>query len=563
MDKIDVEKFANLEKIGEGKCANIYRNGSIVYKILKENSDSKRFYSKEMLQQLVGVKSDLCVFPNEILEDNEGNLLGYSMDLVSGRKMKDIIAMLSFEQLQSVIAKAEHDVGEISKQGIIFDDIHDDNVMWNEETQRIQIIDTDFFKKTENNPNLDNINYQRFARTIQYMIDSRIDRYGKTENEELIPFYDLTSLKNKDGKQLSINEYILNLKSSIENDFGRQFNNLNEIEVALQEKQDEFEEKQHMEQVANNLTIKEKFIRFLAQSKHIKKLSFINKLIDRQIKMLPTDVQEVVNQSRVDDFQEQPQKANDTDERKKFIQKLRNYSPYITTENLKQVDVSEIDLKNSYFHFTGKKNLERISREGLKPQIGGASKMKNEEQSRVYLSRGGKGIIEIKNSFIHEFKKLRVCDIPEEYRRYFDIKDYSSQEQVDEKAVYDAMEKRFKDEIYFQVSAKEGEDFLIEDQYDGVFAEDFSRENLREMFEQRPARDIKGKANHTISPEQLTRLSTEKGDTAFDIVNYLYNRLLENAKKVGKENSVKWANSDLNSFFEYIKQREIDAGERF
>ena len=225
--------------------------------------------------------------------------------------------------------------------------------------------------------------------------------------------------------------------------------------------------------------------------------------------------------------------------------------------SLKQVNVSGIDLNNSYFHFTRRDNLGRISREGLKPQIGGASKMKNEEQSRVYLSRGGKGIIEIKNSFIHEFKKLRVCDIPEEYRKYFDIKDYSSQEQVDEKTVYDAMEKRFKDEIYFQVSAKEGEDFLIEEQYDGVFAEDFSRESLREMFEQNPERDIKGKVNHTISPEQLTRLSTEKGDTAFDIVKYLYNRLLENAKKVGKEDSVKWANSDLNSFFEYIEQREI------
>ena len=87
-------------------------------------------------------------------------------------------------------------------------------------------------------------------------------------------------------------------------------------------------------------------------------------------------------------------------------------------------------------------------------------------------------------------------------------------------------------------------------------------ESLRKMFEQGPKRDIKGKANHTISPKQLTRLSTEKGDTAFDIVNYLYNKLLENAKKVGKEDSVKWANSDLNSFFEYIKQREIDAGEK-
>ena len=219
--------------------------------------------------------------------------------------------------------------------------------------------------------------------------------------------------------------------------------------------------------------------------------------------------------------------------------------------SLGQVDVSGIDLNNSYFHFTKRDNLGRISREGLKPQIGDASKMNKEEQSRVYLSQGGKGIIGIKNSFIHEFKKLRICDIPEEYRKYFDIKDYSSQEQVDEKKVYDAMEKRFKDEIYFQVSAKEWEDFLIEEQCNGIF---------------NPERDIKGKVNHTIRPEQLTRLSTKKGDTAFDIVSYLYNRLLENAKKVGKEdavNSVKEFNADLNSFFEYIKQREIETGERF
>ena len=90
------------------------------------------------------------------------------------------------------------------------------------------------------------------------MIDSKINQYGKTENEELIPFYNLANLKTKNGKQLSINEYISNLKSIIENDFGRQFNNLNEIEEVLKEKQYEFEEIQHLEQVANNLTIKEK-----------------------------------------------------------------------------------------------------------------------------------------------------------------------------------------------------------------------------------------------------------------------------------------------------------------
>ena len=67
--KVNAKEIEKQEKIGEGKCANIYRNGSTVYKILKEKSDSKRFYSKEMLQQLAGVKSDLCRFPNEILSE--------------------------------------------------------------------------------------------------------------------------------------------------------------------------------------------------------------------------------------------------------------------------------------------------------------------------------------------------------------------------------------------------------------------------------------------------------------------------------------------------------------
>ncbi|MBO5479293.1 MAG: hypothetical protein J6A04_06390 [Clostridia bacterium] len=332
--KISVEEIEGLEKIGEGKCANIYRNGSIVYKILKENVDSRKFYSKEMLQQLVGIKSDLCVFPNEILEDNNENLLGYSMDLASERKMKDVIAMLPFDQIQSAIEKAEQEIRKISEQAIMFDDMHDDNIMWNEETKSIQIIDTDFFKKIEDSSSLNNVNYLKFSREIQHMIDSQIYQYGRIENETLIPFYDLTNLKTNNGEQLSINEYILNLKSVIENDFGRQFNNLNEIEIALQEKQAEFEEQQHLEQVSNNLTIKEKVIRFLAQSRHIRKLPFVNKLIDKQIKMLPTDVQEVVNKPRENTIHSQAQKTSGTKERKKvFNQELRNWKNNVTQEH--------------------------------------------------------------------------------------------------------------------------------------------------------------------------------------------------------------------------------------
>lgn len=319
MDKRDLE---GLKIIGEGKCATIYRNGNMVYKILKENSDSRSFYSKEMLQKLIGIKNDLCVFPNEILEDENGELLGYSMDFVSGSKLKDVIAMLSFEQIESVIKKAEQGVQEVSEQGILFDDLHDDNVMWNDETQNIQIIDTDFFRKVDDISNLNETNYSRFANAIQNMINSRISQYGRTENEELIPFYDFwTNFNSKNDKSISLNDYILNLKVVIERDFGRKFNNLSEIEMALQEKQEKIEEQQHLEQLSNNLTIKEKFIRFLVQSKYIRKLPIINRIIDRQIKMLLSDVREVIINTNNDISTENFQKTGillegqDTNER--------------------------------------------------------------------------------------------------------------------------------------------------------------------------------------------------------------------------------------------------------
>ena len=220
---------------------------------------------------------------------------------------------------------------------------------------------------------------------------------------------------------------------------------------------------------------------------------------------------------------------------------------------MNSVNIKDIDLNNSFFHFTTREKLEQINQEGLKAQIGGASKMKKEEKARVYMSKGGKGILGIKNSFIREFKKLRICDIPLEYRKYFEIKDFSSEELVQENDVFSAMEKRFKDEVYLKVNAVNGEDFI---------PEDFLPEELtNEINSSNNIRDIKGKANHDIIPDKLSIITTDKGDSTLNVLEYLYNRLMENAKKNGKEDSVKWALSDLDGLFEYIKQRDKESME--
>ena len=203
---------------------------------------------------------------------------------------------------------------------------------------------------------------------------------------------------------------------------------------------------------------------------------------------------------------------------------------------MNKIDIEDLDLNNAYFHFTARENLPSIEREGLKAQVGDASKMV-QDKPRVCLSKGGKGILGIKNSFIHEFKKLRICDIPEGYRKYFDIKDFSSTEIVDESVVYDALEKRFRDEIYLVVDAREGEDFLSE-----------------EIHGLGSAYDIKGKENHDIGASKIDRVETSRGDTALDVLQYIYNRILE--KNLGKENLIKSMNSDLSRMLDFLKERD-------
>ncbi len=51
--------------------------------------------------------------------------------------------------------------------------------------------------------------------------------------------------------------------------------------------------------------------------------------------------------------------------------------------NIKTINIENIDLKSSFFHFTCRNNLSKISNEGLKAQVGDASNMKSEKEPRV------------------------------------------------------------------------------------------------------------------------------------------------------------------------------------
>lgn len=209
---------------------------------------------------------------------------------------------------------------------------------------------------------------------------------------------------------------------------------------------------------------------------------------------------------------------------------------------MRTVSIEEIDLNNSYFHLTLRENLPNIEKNGLIATCGDASKMVA-DKSRVCLSQGGKGLLGIKNSFIYEFKKLRICDIPLGYRKYFSISDYASTLILEKEQVYEAMRKRFQDECYLLVNAVLGEDFLKEE----IFG-------LSEY-------DIKGIEKHNIDSHKLSLLTSDKGSSGLDIIRYVYNRLQE----VLSFDLIKEFLGDLVDFFDYIdykKELESDSSKK-
>ena len=51
---------------------------------------------------------------------------------------------------------------------------------------------------------------------------------------------------------------------------------------------------------------------------------------------------------------------------------------------MKRKNIKDIDMNNAYFHFTEKGNLKSIAQNGLKAQIGDASKLVDDNQEYVF-----------------------------------------------------------------------------------------------------------------------------------------------------------------------------------
>ena len=122
------------------------------------------------------------------------------------------------------------------------------------------------------------------------------------------------------------------------------------------------------------------------------------------------------------------------------------------------VDIENCDINNDYFHFTNRRNIDSILNNGLIPSLGSASRLIG-DRPNVSVSKGGKGIMGIINSFIYKFSnKLKISEIPDEYKKYFqEISDFESDSMISKEVACKAMIRKLRDEVYFRVRLDESQ----------------------------------------------------------------------------------------------------------
>lgn len=173
-----------------------------------------------------------------------------------------------------------------------------------------------------------------------------------------------------------------------------------------------------------------------------------------------------------------------------------------------KICLDNCDFNEGYFHFTNIRNVERIIEQGLIPSIGAASKLVNDRKN-VSISKGFRGVLGIINSFILVFKNLKICKIPDEFKKYFNmIENFNDENYVSPEMVNIAIKNKLKDEVYIYINSS---DIDIEQaRIGGLTGYDINLDSV-------------------IDNDKIKIITDNEGNiiSAYDVVSFIYEKVKE------------------------------------
>lgn len=323
----------DMTELGRGACSVVYKyDDATVVKLFNESG--KKMFTPEAFSQLVGLSNATCVFPQQEISI-DGEFAGYSMEYVKGKKLHEVIDTLDIQTLIDSIKKVEMDLQALSKEKVLFQDVNQGNIMWDEQNGCIKVIDTDFFERSENvtEQQCYSNNISSFNNILEMELGMLNGQGSKLSqflhnNPEFNKLYRKYTIYSLNGKNISVTELIKKAIEIIENEYGTKCTTFAEINQILPEQDIDLEQgpvdvpifeppSEEQKDVETHKTgFKQKIADMLSKNTLLRKIPFIDKFVKKQESLLLPAAQETptINES--------------TDKHQEFVNRLSKNGEY-------------------------------------------------------------------------------------------------------------------------------------------------------------------------------------------------------------------------------------------
>lgn len=180
------------KKIGEGQEVDAYVVGNQVVKFYKPYCKKTRLTSKDV-ERLRKVSTKRILLPTASMLDKKGNLRGYKMDYIENLGEESFL-LLPKEKRKEELKELKDDVLNLSDNGIILEDLHQLNTVYN---NGIYFIDPGSYKFVKDDTPTENDKIQCYGINIDRINEFLISNLS---HFSLVKHTNITNSYLKSGK---------------------------------------------------------------------------------------------------------------------------------------------------------------------------------------------------------------------------------------------------------------------------------------------------------------------------------------------------------------------------
>lgn len=328
---ITSKELTQLQELGRGACSIVYKyQPNLVIKAL--NQKGIELHNEDEFSNLIGISNNTCVFPQNRVEI-DGEFKGYTMECVQGVPLHEVIKKMNIATLIQSVKNVEDDLRQLSEDKILFQDLNQGGIMWDDSAGKIKIIDTDFFEKNKNiePEQCYSANITSFNSMIEMELGiingqgTKISEYLQRE-PEFSKLYTKYMIYSLNGRNMSITQLIEKAVEIFERKFEVKINSFEEMESLIGEKTENrenisyeeipvFQPPEQESSFENKIGLKQRIANFLADKRILRKIPFIDKFITKEQRMLP-EALESINE------------RNTQTQHSKFVDEISNNGEY-------------------------------------------------------------------------------------------------------------------------------------------------------------------------------------------------------------------------------------------